>query len=208
MNKIVVSIVLSSLLATGCASTASNQQKGAGIGALVGAVVGKGTGDHGKNRYVWGAALGAIAGAAIGGYMDQQEEEFREELADSGVGVYREGDDIRLSIPGNITFSTGSSNIVPGFYPILGDVSRVLNKYGKTRLSIEGHTDNVGDESFNQSLSVERSNSVAKYLASVNVAEERLQTVGFGESRPLNNNQNEQQRRANRRVELRIIPVR
>lgn len=208
MKKTIISIVLSSLLVTGCASTASNQQKGAGIGALVGAVVGKGTGDHDKSRYVWGAALGALAGAAVGGYMDQQEQEFREELADSGVGVYREGDNIRLSIPGNITFSTGSSDIVPAFYPVLGDVSRVLNKYEKTQLSIEGHTDNVGDASFNQTLSIARSNSVASYLASVNVDDERLQTVGYGESRPLNNNQNEQQRRANRRVELRIIPVR
>lgn len=207
MRKSIVAIALTSFLMAGCSSTSTNQQRGAAIGAIVGAIAGKGTGDNHKSRYVWGAALGALAGTAIGTYMDQQEQEFREELADSGVGVYREGDNIRLSIPGNITFPTGSSAIVADFYPVLGDVSKVLNKYEKTRLSIEGHTDNVGDETYNQELSIARSNSVAEYLASVDVANERLQTIGFGEVHPLNNNQTKEEKRANRRVELRIIPL-
>jgi len=142
-----IAMALSTLIITGCASNTSNTQKGAGIGAVLGALAGKGTGDNDKSRYVWGAALGALAGSAIGSYMDKQEQEFRDELADSGVEVSREGDSIRLSIPGNITFPNDSAAIVTGFYPVLENVAKVLNRYEKTKLSIEGHTDSVGDAS-------------------------------------------------------------
>ena len=101
MKKLALLTVMTSLALVGCENM-SNTQKGATIGAVTGALLGKGTGDHDKSRYVWGAAVGALAGGAIGSYMDKQEEEFREELADSGVKVIREGDNIRLQLPSNI----------------------------------------------------------------------------------------------------------
>jgi outer membrane protein OmpA-like peptidoglycan-associated protein len=207
MKKTMIAVALSTFILSGCASNTSNTQKGAGIGAVIGALVGKGTGDNDKKRYVWGAALGALAGGAIGSYMDKQEEEFREELADSGVVVYREGDSIRLSIPGNITFATGSDAIVTGFYPVLEDVAKVLNRYDKTKLSIEGHTDSVGDVNSNRELSMQRANSVAIYLQATSVEANRLQTLGMGESQPIADNATAQGRQANRRVELRVIPL-
>jgi outer membrane protein OmpA-like peptidoglycan-associated protein len=121
--------------------------------------------------------------------------------------VYREGDSIRLSIPGNITFSTGSSAIVTGFYPVLEDVAKVLNRYEKTKLSVEGHTDSVGDANYNRQLSMQRANSVANYLRGTNVDASRLQTLGMGESKPIATNENAQGRQENRRVELRVIPL-
>lgn len=207
MKKTLIAATLLSVIISGCASNASNAQKGAGIGAVIGALAGKGTGDNDKSRYVWGAALGALAGGAIGNYMDKQEQAFREELADSGVEVYREGDNIRLSIPGNITFPNDSAQIVTGFYPVLEDVAKVLNRYDKTRLSIEGHTDSVGDASYNNELSMRRANSVANYLQSTAVDASRLQTLGMGESQPIANNNTSQGRQENRRVELRVIPL-
>jgi outer membrane protein OmpA-like peptidoglycan-associated protein len=207
MKKTMIVVAMSSLIITGCASNTSNTQKGAGIGAVLGALAGKGTGDNDKSRYVWGAALGALAGGAIGSYMDKQEEEFRKELADSGVEVYREGDSIRLSIPGNITFPNDSAAIVTGFYPVLEDVAKVLNRYDKTKLSIEGHTDSVGDANYNTQLSMQRANSVANYLQGTSVAPSRLQTLGMGETQPIATNENAQGRQNNRRVELRVIPL-
>ena len=202
-----IAVALSTLIITGCASNTSNTQKGAGIGAVLGALAGKGTGDNDKSRYVWGAALGALAGSAIGSYMDKQEQEFRDELADSGVEVSREGDSIRLSIPGNITFPNDSAAIVTGFYPVLENVAKVLNRYEKTKLSIEGHTDSVGDASYNRQLSMQRANSVANYLQGNNVEANRLQTLGMGEGQPIASNDNAQGRQENRRVELRVIPM-
>jgi outer membrane protein OmpA-like peptidoglycan-associated protein len=207
MKKTIIAVALSTFIITGCASSVSNTQRGAGIGAVLGALAGKGTGDHDKSRYIWGAALGAIAGSAIGSYMDKQEEAFRDELAGSGVEVYREGDSIRLSIPGNITFPTGSAAIVTGFYPVLEDVAKVLNRYEKTKLSVEGHTDSVGDANYNRQLSMKRANSVANYLQSTSVDASRLQTLGMGESKPIASNENAQGRQENRRVELRVIPL-
>jgi outer membrane protein OmpA-like peptidoglycan-associated protein len=206
MKKTMIAVTLSTFIITGCANT-SNTQKGAGIGAILGALAGKGTGDNDKSRYVWGAALGALAGSAIGSYMDKQEEAFREELADSGVEVYREGDNIRLSIPGNITFATGSDAIVTGFYPVLEDVAKVLYRYDKTKLSIEGHTDSVGNADYNLDLSIQRANSVANYLQGTRVDANRLQTLGMGETQPISNNDSAQGRKENRRVELRVIPL-
>jgi outer membrane protein OmpA-like peptidoglycan-associated protein len=206
MKKTMIAVALSTFIITGCTNT-SNAQKGAGIGAVLGALAGKGTGDNDKKRYVWGAALGALAGGAIGSYMDKQEEEFRAELADSGVEVYREGDSIRLSIPGNITFATGSDAIVTGFYPVLEDVAKVLNRYDKTKLSVEGHTDSVGDANYNRELSIQRANSVANYLQATSVAANRLQTLGMGESQPIADNASTEGRQENRRVELRVIPL-
>ena len=121
--------------------------------------------------------------------------------------MYREGDNIRLSIPGNITFSNDSASLVTGFYPVLEDVAKVLNRYDKTKLSIEGHTDSVGDANYNTQLSIQRANSVANYLRGTNVDANRLQTLGMGESQPVASNDNAQGRQENRRVELRVIPI-
>ena len=203
----VVAIALVTALLSGCASTSSNTQTGAGVGAVVGALLGKATGDNHKSRYVWGAAIGALAGAAVGNYMDEQEAEFQRELADSGVEVVREGDNLRLYMPGNITFDTASANISNDFYPVLDDVALILNKYPKTTLVVEGHTDDVGAASYNQQLSELRAQSVSQYLQLAQIDRRRLQIIGYGETSPITANDNEVNRQKNRRVELRIVPV-
>lgn len=210
-KKLVIGVALSGLVLSGCASNsmggASNTQKGAGIGAIVGALIGKGTGDNDKSRYVWGAAVGALAGSAIGNYMDKQEEEFREELADSGVEVYREGDTLRLYMPGSITFSSGNASVDSSFYPVLKDVALVINKYEKTTLMVEGHTDNTGADDMNQRLSEARANSVKNYLVQSGVDNRRVSTLGMGEYTPIADNATQAGRQKNRRVELKIIPM-
>ncbi|MBL4855825.1 MAG: OmpA family protein, partial [Idiomarina sp.] len=199
MKKLVLTMMFSSLALVGCANM-SNTQKGASIGAVTGALLGKGTGDHDKSRYVWGAAVGALAGGAIGSYMDKQEEEFREELADSGVKVIRDGDNLRLQLPSNITFATGSANISQSFNPVLDDVARVLKKYEKTTMLIEGHTDSTGSAEYNQQLSLNRANAVRNNLVGNGVDSRRVTTEGYGESMPVADNDTESGRQLNRRV--------
>ncbi|MBN7820184.1 OmpA family protein [Bowmanella yangjiangensis] len=207
MRKALIFFTLSALALAGCQTTANNTQKGAAIGAVAGALLGKATGDNAKSRYVWGAAVGALAGAAIGNYMDQQEQEFRDELAGSGVQVYREGDNLRLQLPGNITFATGSAGISQGFNPVLEDVAKVLNKYPKTTLMVEGHTDDVGSAESNQKLSEARANSVKNFLLGQQVDYRRITTVGLGEYQPVVDNSSDANRQRNRRVELKILPL-
>lgn len=204
LKKSLISIIIASFIFSGCAST--NAGKGAAIGAVAGAVLGKSTSNHKDKRLVWGAAIGAIAGAAIGDYMDQQEEAFRKELSGSGIDVIREGDNIRLVMPSNITFATNQSYITSGFHSTLNDVAKVLTKFDKTLLSIEGHTDNTGSADYNQTLSTKRAQSVKNYLADQHIQASRLKVTGYGESMPLTDNSTEKNRSLNRRVEVQIIP--
>lgn len=197
-------LIILSLAVTGCAST--NQEKGAAIGAIAGAVLGKSTSNHKNKRVVWGAAIGAIAGAAVGNYMDKQEQEFRDELSGSGIEVVREGDNLRLIMPANITFATGQAYTTSGFYETLDAIARVLNKYEKTLLSIEGHTDSQGSAEFNQNLSEQRAGSVKQYLTNQDIIASRLKTIGYGESRGVADNATANGRALNRRVEIQIIP--
>jgi outer membrane protein OmpA-like peptidoglycan-associated protein len=211
MNKR-TSVVLLGLWLAGCTTMdpytreekTSSATKGAVIGAAAGAVVGAIAKD-GKGAAV-GAAVGALAGGGIGHYMDQQEAELRRELEGSDVSVTREGDQIRLNMPGNVTFETDQTNIRPEFQPVLDSVVKVANKFAETTLRVAGHTDSVGSDSYNQRLSEHRALSVKDYLALRGVAPQRLTAVGYGESRPLASNSSAEGRAANRRVELDLIP--
>lgn len=207
MKRLILLGLASLTIITGCANTGDNAGRATAIGAVLGAVLGKATGDNDKSRYVWGAAVGAIAGNMVGKYMDQQERELQEKLADSGVEVSREGDDIHLYLPGNITFETGSARIQPQFNAILDDVATVLNEYPKTTLRIEGHTDDIGSAEYNQQLSESRAMSVKSHLIDYQVDARRIVTVGLGEFAPLVENNSAENRQKNRRVELKIQPL-
>ncbi|HEX9248795.1 MAG TPA: OmpA family protein, partial [Gemmatimonadaceae bacterium] len=77
-------------------------------------------------------------------------------------------------------------------------------KYPESQLLIVGHTDNVGDASYNQRLSERRSNSAAAYLAAQSVARTRIAATGKGESEPIATNETDAGRQQNRRVEVAI----
>ena len=188
----------------------SDTTKGAGIGAAAGAVVGLLTGGdaaaHRKNALI-AAGVGALAGGAIGNYMDRQEANLRHDLAGTGVSVTRMGDNITLNMPGNITFKSDSAELDPSFFKVLNSVNVVVKKYNKTVVEVAGHTDNTGAADYNQKLSERRANSVAQYLESQGLANNRVVTVGAGESRPVADNTTPEGRQANRRVELTLTPL-
>ena len=138
--------------------------------------------------------------------MDKQEQAFRDELSGSGIDVVREGDNLRLIMPSNITFATGQSYITSGFHTTLNDVAKVLVKFDKTLLSIEGHTDSSGAADFNQKLSEQRATSVKSYLMNQNILAARLNTTGYGETQPVAANNTAQNKALNRRVEIQIVP--
>jgi outer membrane protein OmpA-like peptidoglycan-associated protein len=181
--------------------------KGAGIGAAAGAVVGLLTkGDKLENALI-GAGVGALAGGGVGYYMDVQEAKLRQQMAGTGVSVTRNGDNITLNMPSGITFALNSSDLNAQFYGALDGVSMVLKEYDKTVVEVAGHTDSSGSDQYNQSLSERRAQAVAGYLGSHGVKQQRLMTVGAGESHPVASNDSEAGRAANRRVELTIVPI-
>jgi outer membrane protein OmpA-like peptidoglycan-associated protein len=185
-------------------------QRGAVIGAVSGAVAGLITGDSSmerKKRALVGAGLGALAGGAVGYYQDRQEARLRAELEGTGVSVSRIGDNITLNMPGNITFATNSADLNASFFAVLDSVSRVVNEFEQTVIEVAGHTDSTGSDAYNQTLSEQRSASVATYLQTRDVLYERIIRVGMGESRPIANNDTPAGRQLNRRVELTLVPL-
>jgi outer membrane protein OmpA-like peptidoglycan-associated protein len=214
-SSLVAILITHTLVLSGCetvqeASTSPDYAKtrrGAGYGAAAGAVIGLLTrGDKLQNALI-GAAVGGIAGGAIGNYQDRQERKLREQLAGTGVAVVRNGNNLTLNMPGHITFSTNSADLSASFYPVLDAVSSTLQEYGDTVIEVAGHTDSTGSAAYNQALSERRAQSVAAYLMSHGIRQQRLIVVGDGEQHPIASNATPEGRQQNRRVELTIVPV-
>lgn len=208
-----------SLMVAGCASytgqtndpndpnrTRTGALVGAGIGAVAGLLSGS---DATKRRQhaMIGAGVGALAGGAVGAYQDRQEAELRRQMAGTGVDVVRQGDNITLNMPGNVTFGFDQDAIQTQFYPVLDNVAQTLAQYDQTIIEIAGHTDSVGSDSYNQQLSERRANAVAAYLGSKGVTQQRMITIGAGKTRPIADNSTEAGRAQNRRVEITLVPI-
>jgi outer membrane protein OmpA-like peptidoglycan-associated protein len=187
----------------------SNTGKGAGIGAFTGAVIGAATSgnDNRGEAILIGAAAGAAAGGGIGYYMDKQEAELRRKLEGTGVRVQRNGDHIRLVMPGNVTFDSNQYRVKQQFQPTLDSVVLVVQEFDKTAIKVVGHTDSTGSFALNQDLSERRASSVADYLAGQGVSYGRLQTSGSGPRQPIASNDSPYGRDQNRRVELDLIAL-
>ncbi len=183
------------------------------IGAIAGAAIGTGAGAlvGGRNKrteMIVGAGIGALAGTAVGAYMDKQERELREKTAGTDVSVTRVGDELLLNMPSGVTFETNSYAIQPQFRTTLDKVAGTLAGYPQTYIDIYGHTDSTGGDAINLPLSRNRAQSMADYLTMRGVAMARIGTRGFGSSQPVATNATAEGRQANRRVEIKIVPVR
>ncbi|MEM8937633.1 MAG: OmpA family protein [Pseudomonadota bacterium] len=217
MRKI-LTIAAAAALAVGCATnpytgeerasrTVTSGAGGAAAGAAAGAILGEIIGGKAGKGAAIGAAVGGATGIGIGVYQDRQAAKLRERLAASGVSVTRDGDNIYLNMPSDITFDVDESAVKPGFYETLNSVAIVLNEYDKTTISVYGHADATGSDEYNMGLSQRRAMSVSNYLAGQGVIGGRLNAVGFGETRPVADNATASGRTLNRRVEIVIDPI-
>ncbi|MET0656570.1 MAG: OmpA family protein [Steroidobacteraceae bacterium] len=214
-TKLLASVLAALVLTAGCTTVnpytgeqqTSKAVKGAGVGAAAGAVVGLLTkGDKLDNALI-GAGVGAMAGGGVGYYMDVQEKKLRDRLAGTGVSVTRNGDNITLNLPSNVTFASNSSDLNGQFFTTLDSVGTILKEYNKTVVEVAGHTDSTGSDEYNKQLSLRRAQTVANYLTGRGIKQERLLTVGAGEAYPVASNDTDQGKQLNRRVELTIVPV-
>ncbi len=179
---------------------------GAGIGAVAGLLSG-GDAVERRQRAMVGAGIGALAGGGIGAYQDRQEAELRRETAGTGIDVSRDGDVIKLNLPDGVTFDFARYELKPQFYPALNTVAGTLREYHQTIVEVSGHTDSVGSDAANQTLSERRANAVAAYLTGQGVQQSRLEVVGMGERYPVASNDTDSGRALNRRVEIRLLPL-
>ncbi len=221
MKQLFIALTLASAIAlSGCTTfdpytgeeKTTNTAKGAGIGAgaalVVSYLANKDKSSRERNqRMLRDAGIGAVVGGGVGYYMDTQEAKLRKQLRSTGVSVVRDGDNITLVMPGNITFPTAGSNLRTDFYDVLDSVALVLEEFDKTIIVVAGHTDSVGSTSYNQLLSESRAQSVTNYLQNKEIKPVRFKVIGFGESSPVADNNTEAGRTLNRRVELTLLPI-
>ena len=212
MSKKIAALLLPVIVLTGCATTQGENSKatyGAIGGAIVGALLGSQM-DNDGNRdtgIIVGALAGAAAGGAIGNYMDQQEAAMRAQLEDerrrNAIEIQRIKDDtLKLVLNDDVSFDFNSAEIKPSFYSSLDKVNHVLSQYSSSNITIVGHTDSKGSESYNQLLSERRAEAVRIYLRSGGVTATRLSIQGEGELQPRASNESSEGRSRNRRVEL------
>ena len=186
-------------------------QRGALIGAAIGAAAGLLSGDDAverRQRAMVGAGIGALAGGGIGAYQDRQEAELRRETAGTGIDVSRDGDVIKLNLPDGVTFDFAKYDLKSQFYPALNTIASTLKEYNQTIVEVSGHTDSIGSDAANQTLSERRANAVSSYLIGQGVQRERFEVVGMGERYPVASNDTDSGRALNRRVEIRLLPLR
>jgi outer membrane protein OmpA-like peptidoglycan-associated protein len=187
-------------------NTGTGAIAGALGGALLGYLTNTSNSEQGRKNALIGAGVGALGGAAVGQYMDRQQRALEAELSGSGVGVARQGDNLVLRMPSDVTFATNQSDIQPRFVDTLNDVARVLQEYDRSTVDVVGHTDSSGGDSINQPLSERRAGSVAGYLIQQGVMPERLIVRGVSSRNPIADNGTPEGRAQNRRVEVLIRP--
>ena len=211
--RVTTYVALGSLLLAGCTTQADGTQSvnktavGAGVGAVAGGVLGN---RLAKGNRSTGTVIGALAGAAAGGglgyMMDRQESQLRDQLASEraqhAVEVERVRDDmLKLTLANEVSFDVNSASVKPSFRPSLAKVAEVLKSYD-TRMTVVGHTDATGSESYNQQLSERRAQAVRSELIRDGVPAERLSAIGRGEGEPRADTATETGRAQNRRVEI------
>jgi outer membrane protein OmpA-like peptidoglycan-associated protein len=175
---------------------------GAAGGAAVGAVIGKQVGKTAAGAII-GAAVGGTAGAIIGRQMDKQAEELRAEIP--GATIQRVGEGIVVTFESGLLFPFNSTDLLPAGRDNLRNLAESLRENPETEVLVVGHTDAVGSDAYNQTLSERRASAAAEILASFGVPRDRIRTAGRGETEPIAENETEAGRAQNRRVEVAIF---
>ena len=162
-------------------------------------------GNHDRPDYPASAAIGAGAGALLcglaGHYYLDEEEKAPVPLAPELPPPTSQ----RIVLRGLSFFDFDKSDIRPDSRPVLDEAAEILRNNPEVRITVEGYTDSVGTDEYNQALSVRRAESIFRYLVNHGVAPERMQVVGYGKSHPLADNDTASGRAQNRRVELHIV---
>ncbi|WP_396435969.1 OmpA family protein [Limnohabitans sp.] len=201
LTTMAVATCAAAVLLTGCA-TMTPQQKGAGTGAVIGAVAGQVLGRDSKSTAI-GAGLGALGGYIWSKNMEDKKRAMEQATAGTGTVVTQTTDNqLKLSIPNDISFETGRYDIRPNLRPILDQFAQGLAQQPSTEVRIVGHTDNVGSDALNNSLSVNRAQSARDHLVARGVNANRIRIEGRGEREPVADNATESGRARNRRIEI------
>ncbi len=196
------------LTLSACTDTGPRAQNGAVIGGILGGfIAATRPGEDKAVDTAVGATVGALIGGAIGNSLDKQAGDLRQTMGNQ-VGIVNAGDRLIVTMPQDILFAVDSAALRSNLRNDLRALANNLQDYPDTTVDIFGHTDNTGLASHNQELSARRANAVAAVLRNSGVSPSRLRAIGRGEDEPIASNLTVEGRRANRRVEIVIRPMR
>lgn len=211
MKQLIASILVLLFVVPAAFAQTDNHAKtkrGAAIGGVAGAIVGgvlgnnRGSGNA-KRGAVIGGVVGGATGAIVGAMMDRQEKALRQI---EGVNVQRvSNDELKVTVKNDVLFDYNSAGLRNASRTSLNDMADVFKQYPNTTIRVEGFTDSIGSNSYNQRLSKRRSNSVAQYIEGMGVVSSRVNPIGYGESQPRATNSTASGRQLNRRVEIHIM---
>jgi len=210
LSKSIAAVVIAAFGLSACVDASDpNYQKtrnGAAIGAMLGAATQIIAGNS-AGAAVKGAVVGGVVGAAVGNILDKQEQDLRRDMAGSGAVITNNGKELVVTLPEAITFDTDSTYVRPGLQGHLARLAGNLQSYPDSTVDIIGHTDSVGDSSYNQNLSARRAHAVSAILIGNGVSDRRIRSYGLGETSPIASNDTTAGRAQNRRVEVVIRPT-
>lgn len=203
MKKVILLCTTCALLATACTTpstkTAWGAAGGAAVGGIAGAVIANNTGHKSEHGAIAGALAGLAAGGMLGNYYDKQAKELAKIAqvvkSDNGIQVYLKND---------ILFATGSSELSAASMQTLTELNKVLKKYPKNRIVVQGYTDSTGSDAINNKLSTQRAKAVYDFLLGSGLKTLSITYVGYGSSNPIASNATAEGRAQNRRVVLSI----
>jgi len=142
-------------------------------------------------------------------YITVTDTELRRQTAGIGLDIIRLPDGILIRIPAGFTFGSGSAEVKPQFDATLLEIARTVKSQNQSYVDVLAHTDTTGTAQVNQALSEKRAAAVAGFLAKHGVSKARIASKGYGKSAPLYAAEmSEDQKAANRRVEIRLVPYR
>jgi outer membrane protein OmpA-like peptidoglycan-associated protein len=215
------------VLTSGCSNMSARQKgflQGAAVGAAIGggggAAIGSGVDNSNRDN---GAAIGAVSGALVGGVIGAlmaKEPPAPEKpcpppapKVEAPAPPPPPAPKVELPPPPpvkerivlrGINFDFDKSDIKKEFVPVLEEAAKILKNHPNTTVVIEGHTDAIGTDKYNQGLSERRANSVKKFLISRGIPASQLETIGYGKSKPIADNKTAAGRAMNRRVEFKV----
>jgi len=203
LTRLGFAVCAAAVLLTGCATDGMTPgQKTVGTGAVIGAVAGQILGRDTKSTAI-GAGLGALGGYVWSKQMEDKKRAMETATAGTGTVVTQTADNqLKLSIPNDISFATGRFDIQPRLMPILDQFAQGLNQQPSMEVRIVGHTDSTGNDAINNPLSVNRAQSARDYLVARGVNSSRIAIDGRGSREPVADNATEAGRARNRRIEI------
>lgn len=194
--------VAAAVLALSACDTMTPEQRGLATGAAIGAVAGQVVGGDTRGTAI-GAALGGLGGYVWSRQMEEKKRQMERATVGTGTVVAQTADNqLRLSIPNDISFASGRHDLQPRLMPILDQFAAGLNQQPEMEVRIVGHTDNTGSDALNDPLSVMRAQSARDYLVRRGVAASRIAIDGRGSREPVADNSTEAGRARNRRIDI------